>query len=66
MTSSWIEELSFNPSTGATMVTKSGRTYEINDISQDEFDAWVDAESVGAHFNTEVEPSYSVRRLSLG
>lgn len=61
MTSSWIESLSRDSISGnVSMVLKNGNEYEIASMSQGDFNAWTSADSVGAHFNSQVRPSAEV------
>jgi len=61
--STWIESLSRDSLSGnVEMTLKNGNTYRIENMSQDDFQSWADADSQGSHFNNSVRPSATITK----
>tara|TARA_R110002051_G_scaffold317673_1_gene399077 strand:+ start:349 stop:543 length:195 start_codon:yes stop_codon:yes gene_type:complete len=63
MTSSWIQDLSFDSANGSvTMTTKTGRTYTYESVGSDTADAWEGADSAGRYHNLNIRGKFEVEQ----
>ena len=67
MDSTWIKSASRDDTTGVvTMTTESGRAYEINGMSDSNFESWHNEPSGGSYFNTAVKGKHDIVRATNG
>jgi hypothetical protein len=63
MSSSWIQDLSYDSANGSvTMTTKSGRAYTYSDVGATEANAWEDADSAGRYHNLNIRGKFEVEQ----
>lgn len=61
--SSWIDDLDYDDG-DVIMTLLSGREYIIHDVDEDTFDEWVDANSKGKFWWSDITGLHRVRRIS--
>jgi len=62
--SSWIEDLEYSEAQdGVLMTLNNGRQYLVQDMSEDDFTFWFEAESKGQHWHAYIRDMHNVDRL---
>jgi|TARA_R110000751_G_scaffold36827_2_gene89685 hypothetical protein len=63
MTSSWIQDLSFDSANGSvTMTTKTGRIYTYASVGAETAKNWEGADSAGSYHNAHIRGAFEIEQ----
>lgn len=63
VSSSWLKDVTFTNGNAA-MTLRNGQVYEIFDITEETYNQWMSAPSIGAFYNKNIKDAYKVNRVS--
>ena len=62
VSSSWLKDVTLVNGV-AIMTLQSGMQYQILDLPEADFEAWMNSPSIGTHFTKNIKPDYNVQKV---